>query len=181
MTYYLVDTCAFIYAVECLYKTKPDIFFEKGIGLAFLYMPQFCVTEVFNTLARLRFRDNVITEAEYNKNREKFIEMIQNRRTIYCYDLHRYHNLNTQKIYEIEHKSELNTKENHLSALDILIIAMGMELKKIHEKEPVKILTRDGRIQTISKLLREKHGKDEFAEAIWLREAKPRKKSKQKK
>ena len=62
-------------------------------------------------------------------------------------DLHRYHNINTDKIYKIEHQTPLRGKEKYLSSFDILIIGMAIELKKIHiGNNEVILLTRDGRL-----------------------------------
>jgi len=104
MKYYLIDTSAFIYAIENLEKIKINFFIERANETAFLYMPQFCVPEVFNTFARFFYRDKKIGGDLYTKWRGEFIKAIHNRRILYCYDLHRYHNLNTHKIYKIEHK-----------------------------------------------------------------------------
>lgn len=163
MRYYLLDASAFIYAMEKLGQTKRDFFVEKASGTAFLYMPQFCVTEILNTFARFFYRQKKIGEALYNKWRTHFIEAIRNRKMLYCYDLHRYHNLNADRVYEIEHKESYGPAENRLSAFDILVIAMGAELKRIHSPNEVYVLTRDRRLRTISNMNKE------FAQAIWFR------------
>jgi hypothetical protein len=162
MRYYLIDTSAFVYAIENLDKIKMNFFTEKANGTAFLYMAQFCVPEVFNTFARFFYRDKKIGDRLYNKWRNQFIRAIHNRRILYCYDLHRYHNLNTKTIYKIEHKVPYKDKENALSTFDILVIAMGIELKKIHCSNEVLILTRDRRLCRISKMSKE------FAPALWF-------------
>ena len=162
MNYYLIDTSAFVYAIEHLNQTRRDFFAEKAAGMAFLYMPQFCVTEVFNTYARLFYRENRILGPEYNKWRSQFIRAIHNRRIIYCYDLHRYHNLNAHGVYKVEHRHPLPNAQSPLSGFDILVIAMGMELMRIHEPNEVSILTRDGRLHCISNL------EPEFPKAIWF-------------
>lgn len=171
MNYYLIDASAFIYAIENLGKTKKDFFTEKSLGQAFLYMPQFCVTEVFNVYAKFfhRFK-KITTSQEYEDWRKYFIQLIHrqleppltNENMIYCYDLHRYHNLNAQEIYEVEHTTPYSAKESSLSSFDILVIAMGMELKKIHEPNSVIILTRDGRLKRISNM------RPNFATAEWF-------------
>ena len=48
MKYYLIDASAFVYAIENITRTKMDFFMEKAKGEAFLYIPQFCVTEVIH-------------------------------------------------------------------------------------------------------------------------------------
>jgi hypothetical protein len=162
MKFYLIDASAYIYAVENLNKIKLNFFAEKGTGQAFLYIPQFCITEVFNAFARKFYRDKNIGNDLYQQWRNKFIQAIQNRTLVYCYNLHRYHNLNAHEVYKVEHTTPYSEKEHSLSAFDILIIAMGMELKKIHAPDEVTILTRDGRLQHISNL------KDNFAHAVWF-------------
>ena len=162
MNYYLIDTSAFIYAIENLDTIKRNFFIEKANGLAFLYMPQFCVPEVFNTFARFLYRDKKIGGALYTKWRGEFIKAIHDRRIIYCYDLHRYHNLNTHKIFKYEHATPYIGKESSLSAFDILVIAMGMELKRVHHSNNVFVLTRDGRMCRISNMDKR------FAQALWF-------------
>lgn len=164
MKYYLIDTSAFIYAIEYLDKIKRNFFLEKAVGQAFLYIPQFCVSEVFNTFARLFYRDKKIGGELYNKWRSEFIKSIHDRNLIYCYDLHRYHNLNTHPIFKLEHTTPYNEQNglHALSTLDILVIAMGIELKRLHLSNEVEILSRDKRLIGISKLHRD------FARAEWF-------------
>ena len=155
MKYYLIDTSAFVYSIENLGKTKIDFFSEKALNKAFLYLPQFCVTEVLNTFARCFFQKKSIpTEEIYKEWCVNFLDAIRNRKLIYVYDLHRYHNLNTDPIIIKEHTTPLTGKERYLSSFDILIIAMAMELSKIHiENNEVILLTRDGRLKRIANLL----------------------------
>ena len=163
MNYYLIDASAFIYAIENLDGIEKDFFVEKANGLAFLYIPQFCVPEVFNAFARFFYRDKKIGVEQYTKWKNEFIKAVGSRRILYCYDLHRYHNLNTHKIFKFEHRTSYLQREGALSTFDILIIAMGMELKKIHYPSNVSILTRDKRLRRISNM------DEEFAQAIWFK------------
>ncbi|MFA6431909.1 MAG: hypothetical protein WCV91_06000 [Candidatus Margulisiibacteriota bacterium] len=162
MKYYLLDASAFIYAIENLTSLKHNFFLEHANGDAFLYMPQFCVTEVLNCFAKFFYRSNKIGEASYVKWKDMFLSQIRQRKVIYCYDLHRYHNINIDKIIELEHKTPYSQKEGALSSFDILIIAMGMELKRIHPSCEVNTLTRDGRLLKISNI------DPALATAIWL-------------
>lgn len=162
MKYYLIDTSAFVYAIENLETIRLDFFAEKASGAAFLYMPQFCVTEVFNTYTRLFYRDRKIGGSRYTRWRGEFIKAIHDRQLVYCYDLHRYHNPNAHKICKIEHTTPYGEGEKFLSTFDILVIAMGMELQRIHLPNPVNVLTRDRRLATIS-------AKDRsFAPPVWV-------------
>lgn len=162
MQYCLIDTSAFIYAIENLNQTNLDFFTEKASDMAFLYMPQFCFAEVFNAWARFFYRDNRIIGSLYRRWRDAFIRAIHNRNVIYCYDLHRYHNLNSHQIYKIEHTEPYAPGEKALSSFDILLIAMGIELRRIHKPASVLILTRDKRLCKISNM------GTEFAPAVWF-------------
>jgi len=150
MKYYLIDASAFIYAIENLDKIKKNFFIERANKEAFLYISQFCVPEVLNGFARIFYRDKKIGDQLYKKWKNEFIKAIHNRNILYCYDLHRYHNLNTAPIYHFEHTIPYKKGEGSLSAFDILLIAMGMELKKIHSSNNVSLLTRDGRLHRIA-------------------------------
>lgn len=161
MKYYLLDASAFVYAIENLDKLKNNFFIEKANGSAFLYIPQFCIPEVFNTFARFFYRDKKIGGDQYTKWRNEFTKLVKDRRILYCYDLHRYHNLNTNKVYRIEHSTPYGNGEGALSSFDILVIAMGIELKHLHSPNEVSILTRDKRLHRISNISRD------FAPAIW--------------
>jgi len=163
MKYYLIDASALVYGIRNLGNTKTDFFIEQATKRALLYVPQFCVAEVLNAFARVFYKDQSVGEETYIEWRDVFIKAIHNRRILYCYDLHRYHNLNTDKVFEIEHTTSYNPKrKNYLSALDILIIAMGMELRRIHPPDDVSVLTRDGRLHKIS------NASEEFAHATWF-------------
>ena len=162
MNYYLIDASAFVYAIEHLNRLKINIFLEKTNGTAFLYIPQFCIPEVFNTFAKFFYNYKNIGSDKYTEWRNKFSKLITDRRILYCYDLHRYHNWNTNKVYDIEHSTPYKKGERYLSAFDILIIAMGIELKHLHSANSVSILTRDGRLHRISNMSKD------FAPAIWF-------------
>ena len=162
MNYYLLDASAFVYAIENIDKLKKNFFIEKSNGSVFLYIPQFCIVEVFNAFARFFYRDKRIGNELYTKWRGEFSKLVRNRKVLYCYDLHRYHNFNADKIYKFEHSVPYKSGEKSLSAFDILVIAMSMELKHLHSPNQVSILTRDGRLYRISNM------RNEFAPAIWL-------------
>jgi len=160
--YYLIDSSAFVHSVEHSGNTNINFFVERANGDAFLYIPQFCITEVFNTYARKFYEENIIPGSVYNQWRNAFINAIHDRRMLYCYDLHRYHNLNSHKIYRSEHRIPRSSKYDRLSTFDVLIIAMGMELKKVHAPNDVFILTRDKRLKRVS------NARKDFARAIWF-------------
>ena len=160
-------------------KIKAHITKQKVTNQAILFLPAFCVAEVKNTLAKWHYRHKgVFKDTQHYKSvLGGFISHVHNRAFFYCYDLTRYHNLNVESILPVEHrtqteftmsalpagtgkatvKAQLNAKglstnfsRYYLSSLDILIIAMGIELKKIYQHE-VYLLTGDKRLALISK------------------------------
>ncbi len=68
---------------------------------------------------------------------------------MYCYDLHRYHNLGIHSICKSEHAIPYRKNEDSPSTFDILIISMGLELMRIHSGHPLSIVTGDHRIARI--------------------------------
>ena len=151
---------------------------QRVTNKAIILMPSFCIAEVRNTLAKWQFRyKNVFRSKEhYDTVFGTFISHVHDRKFFYSCDLNRHHNLNTSAVTEIEHTTEtefhatglpvgtdsvainekLREKHPHdhtgryyLSTLDILIIAMGMELKKITGAE-IHLLTCDRRLSLIS-------------------------------
>jgi hypothetical protein len=73
---------------------------------AIFFLPVFCVAEVLNTFAKYRYRLNLIDQEFYGKIRASFTEDVHNRKIFYCYYLNRYHNLNAEEVFEIEHTTK---------------------------------------------------------------------------
>jgi hypothetical protein len=171
MLYYLLDASAYVFAVENDHKLlNIDFITQKEEDKAFLYMPQFCVSEVLETFSKKRYskeEKNNITESQYESYYKTFLDQVHNRKFIYVYDLHRYHNINiglpADGGYDVckfgwefwnkwtkgftafqENKRNSNIRyKTPLSTYDILIISMAIELKKIHCKPKITILTND--------------------------------------
>ena len=146
---------------------------------AILFVPAFCIAEVKNTFAKWHYRKQVINETEYKKCCETFSKHITGREFFYSYDLNRYHNINCDDIVVLEHTTDteysitklpprtakeedieaalkkINPKDSirkhYLSSFDILIIAAGMELKRIMG-DAVYLLSNDMRLNMIAKL-----------------------------
>ncbi len=154
--YYLIDTCALIHYFDHEEKdVKYKITDEIANKSSFYYIPQFCVAEVFNVFAKLHHRNGKIDAQKYSDLVNGFKYMIKNREILYAYDLHRYHNLNCDLIYKTEHttpqtKNRKGKTLSLLSTFDILIIAMAMELDKIHGQGNICILSRDARLIDIA-------------------------------
>lgn len=66
MNYYLFDASALILFYQKADNRLDKIFVEKAKNNAFVYLPQFCVPEVFNTFEKLYYRQHVISEDVYN-------------------------------------------------------------------------------------------------------------------
>lgn len=150
---------------------------QKFTNKAIIFIPSFCIAEVRNLLGKYLYRKKgVFTKQQYEKSFETFISHVHDRKFFYSYDLNRYHNINTSDIIKVEHTTntefdasglpigtsseEIRKKlaEKHknnvigyyyLSTFDILIIAMGIELKRIHGDE-IHLLTGDKRLFEIA-------------------------------
>jgi hypothetical protein len=154
--YYLIDTSAVIHH----YKEDPQltpriehIVEQQGLGRAVLFIPNFCIAEVFNTFAKLHFRERSLIGEEYQKCCEQFRHDIHNAKLFYHYELQRYHILNVDYIVPFEHQL-LTNQDEYLSTFDIIILAMGIELVRIVGEKDFFIITCDKRIHSIGKSLR---------------------------
>jgi len=116
---------------------------------AVLYIPNFCVVEVFNALARRHFKDGALDGAQYESALKSFRDDIHWGRTLYAYDLNRYHVIGADEIIPIEHHVASEHERDHLSTFDILIIVMACELAYIGRAEDTFLVTCDKRIQKV--------------------------------
>ncbi len=128
---------------------------------ATLFVPNFCVAEVFNALAKFRFDLTVeaekrLNEAQYRDCLKRFRKLIHWGEVFYPYDLNRYHILAADDIIPAEQQLPRRPKRNspaiydRLSTLDILVIAMGMELAYLFEEENVTLITGDERMKFVA-------------------------------
>ena len=104
--YFLFDASAahhYYLGKEEFQETLAYLIALKEKKQAFFFLPNFCVAEVLNTFAKYRYRLDSIEPDFYNKIREDFIDAVRNRKTFYCYYLNRYHNLNAEVVFGIEH------------------------------------------------------------------------------
>lgn len=151
---------------------------QKVTGKAIIFIPSFCIAEVRNILDKwfLRCKGIFHSQQHYETAFENFISHVHDRKFFYSYDLNRYHNLNVNEVTFVEHTTETefdatglpigtyddtindelrkrnprdHVSKYYLSTFDILIIAMGIELKRIHGEE-VHLLTADKRLFSIS-------------------------------
>jgi len=113
---------------------------------AALYIPNFRVVEVFNALARRHFKDGALDRAQYESSLKRFRDDVHWGRTLYSYDLNRYHVIGADEIIPIEHHVASEHERDHLSTFDILIIAMACELAYVGRPEDTFLVTCDRRI-----------------------------------
>lgn len=157
---YLIDTCAWVnyYKGDVKVQTLLNhIIDQKGSNRATLFMPSFCIAEVFNTFAKWRYRgDDVrLTEPEYEEIKKIFRTHIRRGALITEYPLHIYHIYNTDYVIPFEHQWNTGLDNKwFLSTFDILIIGMGIELVKHFGEKPVRIISCDKRLPLLCDKLR---------------------------
>jgi predicted nucleic acid-binding protein len=116
---------------------------------AVLLIPNFCIVEVFNALAKKYFAEHSLEREGYEKCLKRFRQDIHWGKTLYAYDLNRYHVLAADEIIPIEHSVAVEHERDHLSTFDILVIAMACELAFLRPAEDVYLLTCDRRIKKV--------------------------------
>jgi predicted nucleic acid-binding protein len=116
---------------------------------AVLLIPNFCIVEVFNALAKKYFAEHSLERERYEKCLKRFRQDIHWGKTLYAYDLNRYHVLAADEIIPIEHSVAVEHERDHLSTFDILVIAMACELAFLRPTEDIYLLTCDRRIKRV--------------------------------
>jgi len=116
---------------------------------ALVLIPNFCVAEVFNTFARKHFKDRRLDREKYADCVRQFGQDIHWGKTLYVYDLSRYHIVGVDEIIPIEHRVASETERDHLSTFDILLIAMACELAYAGRPEETFLVTCDKRIKKV--------------------------------
>jgi predicted nucleic acid-binding protein len=127
---------------------------QKRLCKAKLFISNICIAEVFNTFAKRRFRaerqQDVLNEASYKQHLSNFRDQIHWGRTLYTYDLNRYHIIAADKIIPVEHQLAASRGGEYLSTFDILVIAMACELAYTREFEETYLVTCDRRMKDVS-------------------------------
>lgn len=128
---------------------------------AILFIPNFCIAEVFNTFARKHYSPkdskDKLSDVEYGRCVAEFRDDIHWGKTLYPYDLNRYHVVATDKIVIAEHLLPRRDKHDHLNTFDILIIAMACELAHIGRREDTYLVTGDQRLSAVCDELKNIH------------------------
>lgn len=128
----------------------------------FLFLPNFCVAEVFSVFMKHSFghwnrrhvKKGTIDTRVYNSLVKQFENDIHNGEFIYHYELSRYHVLGINLVAPVDHYFRINKVKKRpmvapMGTFDHLIISMGVHLAKIHGQENVAIVSADDRLTNI--------------------------------
>lgn len=157
--YYLLDASAVVHLYVPHEQVTPcldHLLEQRGLQKAFIYVPNFCVAETFNAIARKHYREGILNDSTYRLCKSAFTHDIHNGVLLYHHELNRYHILNSDYIIPFEHlfpSEKADGTERHLSTFDVLIIAMGMELARITGGASY-VVTCDKRIAEVIDILR---------------------------
>jgi len=117
-------------------------------GQAVIFIPNFCIAEVFNAFAR-KLQEKKTTAEGYTKCLDAFRGDIHWGRFLYPYELNRYHIIAADRIIPVEHRLASIDDRDHLSTFDILVIAMACELAFVGRREDTFLLTKDRRMKRV--------------------------------
>jgi hypothetical protein len=139
---------------------------RSGHGDLFLYIPNFCIAEVFGTFMKYAFGkwNRHVTRAGgridrrvYERLVAQFQHDIHNGRVINQYELSRYHVLGINLVAPIDHHFQIRRAGgNHrpMSTLDHLLVSMGIQLAKVHGQDRVIVVSADRRLCDVIKKCR---------------------------
>ena len=150
MKYFLLDANTLV-SYYC--KDEPEeirkrvgkLFARHAGGEAFLYVPNFCVVEVLRSIAKKCWTEEKFggdPDDAFRSHQDNFLKDIRNAKIFYSYELTRRHILLSDNIYKTAATISLRQGRNP-RAFDLLIIAMGLDLMKIHGRERFYIVTTD--------------------------------------
>ena len=129
----------------------------------FLYLPNFCVAEVFGVFMKHSFSSwnryvtRTIDTRIYDSLVKQFQSDIHNGSLIYHYELNRYHVLGINLVAPVDHYFQhrrripgRGTNLVPMGTLDQLIISMGVQLVRLHGEKNVAIVSADDRLTEIA-------------------------------
>ncbi|MFH1618471.1 MAG: hypothetical protein ABIG11_01045 [bacterium] len=158
MQHFLLDTSVLVLKYhhrdeeEASLAAKIKRLFEaKRENDAFLFVPNFCIVETFNTFAKFCYEERLINEAAYNRYREALKADVVGGTILYSYELSRRHILAADEVLKPEHTSGKRGAGDSLSTVDILLISMGMDIARIVGRNNLKILANENRIVDVCK------------------------------
>lgn len=159
-------------------ETMRELRKKRYEGKCLLFIPNFCVAEVFSTFAR-----NIYSKAMSGKfvkdAKEIFIDEVSRdyeykRYQYYCHiELNRYHLLHAHLVYKptweyvYKNRNNYRDKKGNLkpppSTFDLLVIAQGIEMTSLYSDEEFALLTSDAWMIDICNYLHELTDEQKYA------------------
>lgn len=153
MNYFLLDANVLV-AYYCqdepasVRNQARSLFFAQSQGKAFLYVPNFCVAEVLRAFAKKCWSEQLYgkgaeADQSFEAFKKAFLDDVIGSKLLYSYELSRRHLILAHQVYEGAAKLSFR-KGSPPSAFDTLLIAMGLDLQRIHSRERFYVVTTDG-------------------------------------
>lgn len=150
-------------------KIKKYVFPQWVKKQADLFLPNFIIAETLFLFAQATMRNQSIPFEKriqkYSELKSSFIGWVKYQPVVkslreasqvnrfFNYELNRHHILNLDKIMEFDNQTEpfidKEGKQLALSTIDLLLVSVGVELRRLFGDESVYILTLDKRLQTV--------------------------------
>lgn len=150
MRYFLLDANVVVpqYVDEGpeLDRRVHHLFATRSSGEAFLFVPNICVPEVLKAFAKKCFQDRLFGDSAaearsaFENLRREFLNDIVGSRVLYSFELSRRHILLTDAVYESA-ASRSFRKGSQPNAVDLMIVAMGMDLVSYLGREDFTVVT----------------------------------------
>ena len=157
---YYIDQCPSV--IHFVDKIKA----ERETGKCLIYVPNICIAEVFSVFARTYFyKQEGKKEYEYREKKWSFINDISRD---YKYkrfqhfthlELNRYHMIHAHLVYQpafeylrLAHMKGVHVKDGKQqfpSAIDLLVIAQGIEMTGLYSDEEFSLVTADRLISSL--------------------------------
>lgn len=163
--YFLIDAniAAGYYLPRSLKSAKAKVRIEKILNYLrlagkenFIYIPNFCIAETFSVFTKHSYGkynkqlkgQKMLDSRIYESLVNSFQKDVHNGHFFYHYELNRYHILNTNLVSPMDHHYKISQKSkvNPAGTFDHLIIAMGIELARIHGSNNICVLSTDKRL-----------------------------------
>ncbi len=131
---------------------------RSGESSHFLYIPNFCIAEVFSVFMKHAFgkwnrhvinKGGTIDKRIYEKLVTQFQADIHNGKFLYHLELNRYHILGINLVAPIDHSYKISRRQGNVipcGTFNHLIISMGITLAHIHGRNNVCIISADDRL-----------------------------------
>jgi hypothetical protein len=146
-------------------RTLLDAVRRDPSGRIFLYMPNICICEAFDTFNKLywarwnpevkRVYPRALDARVYRRARTQFQADIHDGRLMHQYELDRYHVLAADLIslvdhyYQHYHERGKKQRKNPMGTRDILVAAMATCLARVHGRERLALVTAEKRMSDL--------------------------------